>query len=80
MTDSFVNLSNAILMSILFALVIFSSATSMLYLSEVTHPAAKWPVALFCFTIGLVVGLIYFLYFYKRQKFVKAVRNLSLSF
>lgn len=78
--DSLVNLSNAILMSILFGCLGLSTASSVLYLSDVSHVAAKWPIALFSFTIGLVISLIYFLYFHKRQKFVKAVRNLSLSF
>lgn len=67
-------------MSILFGCLGLSTASSVLFLCDVTHVAAKWPTALFSFTIGLVISLIYFLYFHKRQKFVKAVRNLSLSF
>jgi hypothetical protein len=46
----------------------------------VHDPKIKWPIAGSFFIIGIIVGLIYFLYFYKRAQIVKAVSSLSAVF
>jgi len=67
-------------MSFLFGCIIFGTVTSILYLSDVTNILIKWPIAAASFLIGILIGLIYFLYFYKRSKILKAVRDLSIIF
>lgn len=67
-------------MSFLFGCIIFATVTSILYLSDVTNIFIKWPIAAASFLIGILIGLIYFLYFYKRSKILKAVRDLSVIF
>ncbi len=59
-------LPHSILMSLMIACIIFSSVTSLLFLCDVKDPKIKWPIAGFFFIFGIIVGLIYFLYFYKR--------------
>ena len=51
-----------------------------MWLVDVTNKAVQWGVSMGCLTLGFVVALVYFLYFAKRQKLMKAVRDLCYAF
>ena len=74
------SIKSSILMSFLLACVLFSSVTALLFLIEVKEASIKWPIAAAAFVFGLVAGMVYFMYFLKRQKILQAVSDLTNSF
>ena len=74
------SIKSSILMSFLLACVFFSSVTALLFLIEVREASIKWPISAAAFVFGLVAGMVYFLYFLKRQKILRAVSDLTNSF
>jgi hypothetical protein len=74
------SLKSSVLFSLLLGCVLFSTTTGLLYLIEVKDARVKWPISAFFFLLGFALGLLYFLYFLKRQKIARAVSDLSNSF
>lgn len=68
------------MLSLLLACVFFSSVTALLFLIDVHDARIKWPIAAFALVLGFIVGLVYFMYFLKRQKIARAVSDLTNSF
>jgi len=46
----------------------------------VEEPKIKWPIAAAAFVFGFISGLVYFMYFLKRQMILRAVSDLTNSF
>jgi hypothetical protein len=67
-------------MSLLLGCLLFSAVTSLLFLIDVNDARIKWPIAVAFFVIGFVIGVVYFFYFLKRQKILRAVSDLTNSF
>lgn len=67
-------------MSFLLGCLLFSSVTSLLYLIDVHNPRIKWPIAVSFFVLGFIIGIVYYFYFLKRQKILRAVSDLTNSF
>lgn len=44
------------------------------------EPKIKWPIAAAAFILGFISGLVYFMYFLKRQMILRAVSDLTNSF
>ena len=59
---------------------VFSSICSLLYLSEVSDPKIKWPIAFCAFFIGFVFSSAYYLYFKATAVLMKAVNDLTRAF
>ena len=53
---------------------------SLLYLSEVTDPKIKWPIAFCAFFVGFVFSSAYYLYFKATSVLMKAVVDLTRAF
>ncbi len=67
-------------MSLLLGCLLFSVVTSLLFLIDVNDARIKWPIAVAFFVIGFIIGVVYFFYFLKRQKILRAVSDLTNSF
>ncbi len=67
-------------MSLLLGCLLFSSVTALLYLIDVHDAKIKWPIAVAFFVIGFIIGLVYYFYFLKRQRILRAVSDLTNSF
>jgi len=67
-------------MSLLLGCLLFSTVTALLYLIDVHDARIKWPISAAFFVIGFIIGLVYFFYFLKRQRIVRAVSDLANSF
>ena len=84
MTDNFAPTNNTLKSSFCLSFcagcLVFSTSLGVLFLLEVTDTMIKWAVSMSCLVIGFLVGLVYFLYFAKRAKLMKAVRDLCYAF
>lgn len=78
--SSGVSLTHKFLMSLLLGCLFFSTVTALLYLIDVREPHTKWPIAVASLVVGFIIGTVYYYYFLRRQKILRAVSDLANSF